>query len=96
MRYTKEHLDLNYEQRVWAKNAEEVVARYASRSAEARRTLHLDRDIAYGPGPDERRPALAGNVDDDPVRVFVYYRPCFSFRLDQRPAVLCWDCDEGS
>ena len=48
LHYTKEQLDLNYDQRAWAKNAEEVVARYASRSVETRRMLRFDRDIASG------------------------------------------------
>jgi hypothetical protein len=54
LHYTKEQLDYNYDQRAWAKNADEVVARYVSRSAEARGALRCDLDISYGQGPDDR------------------------------------------
>ena len=72
LHYTKEQLDLNYDQRAWAKNAEEVVARYGSRSAEARRTLHFDRDIAYGPGPDERLDWFYAEKPNAPVLIFLH------------------------
>lgn len=72
LHYTKEQLDLNYDQRAWAKNAEEVVARYASRSAEVRRTLHFDRNIAYGPRPDERLDWFFADKQNAPVVVFLH------------------------
>jgi len=46
LQYTKDQLDHNYDQRAWAKNADEVVARYVSRSAEARRTVRQERSKA--------------------------------------------------
>jgi hypothetical protein len=54
LHYTQPELDYNYDQRAWARNADEVVARYVSRSAEARGVLRGELDIAYGDGPDDR------------------------------------------
>lgn len=50
--YTQEELDRAYDQRAWAANAEEVIARYGSisRAVKARYPFTTER---YGPGADE-------------------------------------------
>jgi arylformamidase len=72
LHYTKEQLDRNYDQRAWVKNAEEVVARYASRSAEARSALHCDRAIEYGRGPDDRLDWFHADKPNAPVVIFLH------------------------
>ena len=72
LHYTKEQLDFNYDQRAWAQNAEEIIARYANRSAEARKKLHFDRDIAYGPRPDERLDWFYTDKTNAPVLIFLH------------------------
>jgi arylformamidase len=72
LQYTKDQLDHNYDQRAWAKNADEVVARYVSRSAEARSTLHCDLDIAYGPGADDRLDWFHAGKANAPVVIFIH------------------------
>ena len=46
--YDQKALDDQYEQRVWAKNAEEVIARYGARSDEVRRRIGPPRIERYG------------------------------------------------
>jgi arylformamidase len=52
LHYTQEELDRAYDQRAWAPNAEEVIARYGelSRAAKSRHPFTTER---YGPGEDE-------------------------------------------
>ena len=47
--YDQAALDAQYDQRAWASNAEEVIARYASASDAARRKLGEPRTLSYGP-----------------------------------------------
>ncbi len=54
LHYTQAELDRAYEQTAWANNRDEVVAWYTAESARARAALPVQRDLAYGPGPDER------------------------------------------
>lgn len=51
--YDQKALDDQYEQRVWAKNAEEVIARYGARSDEVRRRIGEPRIERYGPTAPE-------------------------------------------
>jgi arylformamidase len=51
--YDQKALDDQYEQRVWAKNAEEIIARYAARSAEVRRRIGQPRIERYGSSTPE-------------------------------------------
>lgn len=47
--YDQAALDAQYDQRVWAPNAEEVIARYARASDSARKSLGEPRTLSYGP-----------------------------------------------
>jgi arylformamidase len=71
MDHTQEELDRAYDQRVWAPNADEVIARYATASAEVRARVRREADLRYGPTADETLdwfPTAAGA----PVLVFVH------------------------
>ena len=72
LRYTKAQLDRNYDQRAWVKNADEVIARYVSRSVEARGILSCELDIAYGDGPDDRLDWFHASAPSAPVLVFIH------------------------
>jgi arylformamidase len=72
LHYTQAELDRNYDQRGWIENAEEIIARYVSRSAQTRRSLAHRHDIAYGSDADERLdlfPAVAGGA---PTLIFIH------------------------
>jgi arylformamidase len=47
--YDQAALDAQYDQRAWAPNAEEVIARYGSASEVARKQLGEPRTLSYGP-----------------------------------------------
>jgi arylformamidase len=83
LHYTKAELDHNYDQRAWAKNADEVVARYVSRSAQARDALSGDLDIAYGDGPDDRLDWFGTNAPNAPVLVFIHAGAWRNFTKDE-------------
>ena len=51
--YDQKALDDQYEQRVWAKNAEEVIRRYAVKSDEVRERIGEPRIERYGPSAPE-------------------------------------------
>jgi arylformamidase len=72
LHYTKAELDRNYDQRAWVSNADEIVARYISRSAEARRALRCELDIAYGDGPDDRFDWFYTDASAAPVLLFIH------------------------
>jgi arylformamidase len=69
--YTQEELDRAYEQRVWAANREEVVARYGLQS-EAVRRRHRHFDLAYGPTPDETLEVVPAAGPKAPVHLYVH------------------------
>jgi arylformamidase len=47
LNYTQEELDRNFNQRVWASNAQAVIARYGERSFETRKRLRQE-TVSYG------------------------------------------------
>jgi arylformamidase len=53
LHYTQEELNRNFDQRGWAGNALEVIARYPERSAATRARLQHRANVPYGPGADE-------------------------------------------
>jgi arylformamidase len=65
--YDQKALDDQYEQRVWAANAEEVIRRYAERSNAVRKTLGEPRLERYGPTPPETLEVYGGGK-----RAFVF------------------------
>jgi arylformamidase len=71
LHYTQDELNRNFDQRTWAANALEVIARYPVLSAETRARLEHRANVAYGPGPDETLdifPASGGG----PIQIFVH------------------------
>src|SRR5262245_40906980 len=72
MDYTPEELDRAYDQRAWAPNAEEVIARYARPGAEGRARGRGDAGLRYGTTPDEVLDWFPTAVPAAPVLVFVH------------------------
>jgi arylformamidase len=72
MQYTQEELDRAYDQRVWAPNADEVIARYATASAAARQRVRREADVRYGATADEVLDWFPAAAPDAPVLVFVH------------------------
>ena len=70
--YTQDELDRAYDQRVWAPNAAEVIARYATASAEVRRRVSRRADVRYGPTEDETLDVFPEASGSAPVLVFVH------------------------
>jgi arylformamidase len=81
LNYTREELDRNFNQRVWASNAEAVIARYGERSFETRKRLRRE-TARYGESTDEVLdifPALSRHA---PVNVFVHGGAWLNFTKD--------------
>lgn len=70
--YTQEELDRAYDQTVWAPNQDELIARYATRSAATRQRLKFKPDIAYGPTADEVLDFFPTDKEAAPIHVFVH------------------------
>lgn len=70
--YTQEALDRAYDQRVWASDANEVIARYASDSAEVRKTYPPQTE-RYGESEAETLDIFApAKAEGLPVMVFIH------------------------
>ena len=69
--YTQQQLDDAYDQRKWAANAQEVIARYTADSA-AVRAAQPPRTFRYGPSADETLDWFATEKSDAPVMVFIH------------------------
>jgi len=69
---TQDELDRAYDQRHWAANADEVIARYGTASAAMRARLRHMADIAYGPSPEEVLDIFPAAVAKAPIHVFVH------------------------
>jgi arylformamidase len=72
LHYTQAELDRNYDQRGWIENAEEIIARYVSRSAQTRRSLAHRHDISYGPDVDERLDVFPATAGGAPTLIFIH------------------------
>ena len=70
LHYTQEELNRNFDQRTWASNALEVIARYPVLS-EATRKRFTYRTVAYGFAPDETLDIFPVG-EGGPVQVFVH------------------------
>src|SRR5471032_1639808 len=70
--YTQEELDRAYDQTVWAPNQDELIARYATRSAATRQRFKVKPAIAYGPAEDEVLDIFPADSDPAPIHVFVH------------------------
>jgi arylformamidase len=71
LHYAQAELDRNFDQRGWIKNAEEVIARYVSRSKSTRETLNF-RTARYGLGDDQTLDIFPAGAGNSPVVVFVH------------------------
>ncbi len=78
--YTQADLDHNFNQRAWATNAEEIIARYAERSRAARRELRYE-TAHYGAGPDEILDIFPAGPGA-PINVFVHGGAWLNFTKD--------------
>ena len=72
LHYTQEELNRNFDQRGWAKNALEVIARYGILSKKTRETLEVLSDLSYGPHPDERLDIFPAARPGAPTQIFVH------------------------
>jgi len=72
LHYTQEELNRNFDQRSWAPNAHEVIARYPQMSAATRSRLQHRAGVAYGPGADETLDIFPAPGLGRPVQVFVH------------------------
>ncbi len=70
--YTQEELDRAYDQTVWAPNQDELIQRYATRSAATRRRRKFMAGIAYGPTEDEVLDIFPAAKMPAPIHVFVH------------------------
>ena len=67
--YDQAALDAQYDQRAWAPNAEEVIARYGRASEAARALLGEPRSLSYGPSEAEKLDLYASKQQK---RIFVF------------------------
>ena len=72
LHYTQEELNRNFDQRTWAKNALEVIARYPVLSKATRERLEHRAGVAYGRHPDEVLDIFPAAQPGGPVQVFVH------------------------
>jgi arylformamidase len=72
LNYTQEELDRAYDQTVWAPNQDELIARYATRSAATRQRLKFKSAVAYGPTEDEVLDIFPCDKEAAPIHVFVH------------------------
>jgi arylformamidase len=70
--YTQAELDRAYDQRAWAPNADEVIARYASESAKARKRFSGALDVRYGPSEGETLDLFPTATRGAPLHVHVH------------------------
>ena len=69
---TQAELDRAYDQRQWATNAAEVIARYGTQSASVRARLDCIADVAYGESPDEVLDVFPAKTRNAPIHIFVH------------------------
>lgn len=72
LHYTQAELDRNFDQRKWAKNALEVIARCEARSRGARSRLARRTNISYGPTDDEVVDIFPAERSPAPVQIFIH------------------------
>ena len=72
LHYSQAELDRNYDQRGWITNAEEMVARYISRSEATRKALVQRQTVAYGSGADEVLDIFPTGRSGAPTLVFIH------------------------
>ncbi|WP_342363796.1 alpha/beta hydrolase [Terrarubrum flagellatum] len=70
--YDQAALDKAYDQRAWAANAEQTMARCREAGDRIRATLPMRADVRYGDGPDETLDIFPCNVAGAPVHVHIH------------------------
>lgn len=70
--YDQEQLDRQYDQRVWAPNAADVIRRYAENSDRVRARLGEPLAFAYGPSPAETLDLYKAPAANAPIHVFIH------------------------
>jgi arylformamidase len=82
LNYTQAELDRNFDQRGWIKNAEEVIARYTSRSKSTRELLKFQ-TASYGPGNDQTLDIFPAGTASSLVVVFLHGGAWRNFTKDE-------------
>ena len=72
LHYTQAELDRNFDQRAWARNGEEIIARCTQRSAAARARLPIRAGVSYGPSADEVLDIFPAGGPGAAVQIFVH------------------------
>jgi arylformamidase len=72
LNYDQEELDRNYDQRAWASNADEVIARWITGSTAARSSLRHRANLAYGSTEDEKLDIFPAARAGAPILVFIH------------------------
>jgi len=72
LHYTQEELNRNFDQRSWAKNALELIARYPGLSGATRARFAHRAGLRYGAHPDEVLDVFPAAQPGGPVQVFVH------------------------
>ena len=65
-------LDRAYDQRAWAENAAELIARFGTASAAARAACPYHADLAYGVGANERIDIFPSGTEGAPIHVHIH------------------------
>src|ERR1700674_3394715 len=69
--YTQEELDRAYDQRNWARNAEELIALGRAKSAETRKRLRFSSQC-YGASADETLDVFPADDTHAPLAIFIH------------------------
>jgi len=72
LNYDQEELDRNYDQRAWAPNADEIIARWITGSAAARSSFRHRANLAYGSTEDEKLDIFPAAREGAPILVFIH------------------------
>jgi arylformamidase len=72
LHYTQDELNRNFDQRGWATNALEVIARCERLSKQTRQSLELCANVVYGAHPDEKLDIFPAAKRNGPTQIFVH------------------------
>lgn len=72
LQYDQTELDRQYDQRVWAPNAAELICRYTENSDRARRLLGEPKVFTYGSSVPETLDLYASGTPNAPIHVFIH------------------------
>jgi arylformamidase len=72
LHYDQATLDRQYNQRVWAPNAAEIIRRYSEQSERARATLGEPRVFSYGASAAETLDLYTTDIVSAPIHVFIH------------------------